>query len=194
MARPKLEQPNYRLVTRGSRYYVRWWEDGAWKRVSTGTGDQRQAQIFLAQFLAGQGTPAAPKAPTVSVILDAYLADRKSVVVASGYETLQTNLKALKRHLGDLEPDHLTKERIRFYRLQRAAEGYEVGKADARRKKPVQDGTILRELVTLRAALKFAKTEKWISEAPYIEVPAQPKPRDRWLSRDEADRLLAESQ
>jgi integrase len=194
MARAKLDTPNHRLVKRGNRFYVRWWADGEWQRVSTGTDDQRSAQIYLAQFLAGQGTPAPPKTPTVSEILDAYLTDRKPVVVPRGYETLQTNLKALKRHLGDLEPDHLTKERIRFYRRQRTAEGYEVGKADARRKKPVQDGTILRELVTLRAALKFAKTEKWISEAPYIEVPSQPKPRDRWLSRDEADRLLAESQ
>jgi integrase len=194
MARPKLEQPNYRLVTRGSRFYVRWWEAGAWQRVSTGTSDLRQAQIFLAQFLAGQGTPEPPKAPTVAAILDAYLADRKTAVVPAGYVTLQTNAKALKRHLGDLQPDHLTKERIRFYRRRRAAEGYEVGSPDNRRTKPVQDGTILRELVTLRAALRFAKTEKWIKEVPFIEVPSQPKPRDRWLTRDEADRLLSESQ
>ena len=33
MARPKLEAPNYRLVRRGSRYYVRWWEDGEWKET-----------------------------------------------------------------------------------------------------------------------------------------------------------------
>jgi hypothetical protein len=122
MARPKLEQPNYRLVRRGSRYYVRWWTDGAWQRVSTGTDDRRQAQIFLAQFLAGQGTPAPQKSPTVSVILDAYLIDGKPTVVPRGYETLETNLKALKRHLGDLEPDHLTKERIRFYRRQRTSD------------------------------------------------------------------------
>jgi Zn-finger nucleic acid-binding protein len=54
--------------------------------------------------------------------------------------------------------------------------------------------TILRELVTLRAALRFAQTEKWIADVRYIEVPSQPKPRDLWLTRAEADRLLAESQ
>ena len=111
-----------------------------------------------------------------------------------GYETLLTNAKALRRHLGDLQPTHLTKERIRFYRRQRQVEGHEVGPADKRRKKPIQDGTILRELVTLRAALRWAKNEKWISETPYIEVPSQPAPRDRWLTRDEADRLLASAQ
>ncbi len=175
-------------------YYVRWWENAAWQRVSTGTDQRGEAQIYLAHFIAGRGTPEPPKAPTVSAILEAYLADRKHVVVPAGYLTLEVSVKAIRRHLGDLQPDHLTKERIHFYRRQRDAEGYEVGKANARRKKPLQDGTILRELVTLRASLKFAKTEKWIAEIPYIEVPSQPKPRDRWLTRDEADRLLAHAQ
>lgn len=191
MARPKLATPNYRLIRRGKRWYVRWWENDAWQRVSSGTEDRGEAQRFLAQFIAGQGTPAPPKAPTVRVILDAYLIDRRPIVVPTGHATLTNAAKALKRHLGDLQPDHLTKERIRFYRRQRAAEGYEVGKADSRRKKTIQDGTILRELVTLRAAMKFAKNEKWIAEVPYIETPPQPKPRDRWLTREEADRLLA---
>lgn len=95
-----------------------------------------------------------------------------------------TNTKALRRRLGDLEPEHLTKERIRFYRRQRKVEGHEVGPADKRRKKPIQDGTILRELVTLRAALRWAKTERWISEVPYIEVPSQPPPLSQSPPRD----------
>ena len=48
---------------------------------------------------------------------------------------------------------------------------------------------------TLRAALQWAKKSKWISgELPYIEVPSQPPPRDRWMTRDEADKLLASAQ
>jgi integrase len=188
MARPKLERPNYRLVKRGTRFYVRWWEEGAWQRVSTGQTERRPAETWLAQFVAGRETPPAPAVPTISAILDGYLADRKQVV--RGYDTLENASKSLKRHLGDLEPDHLTKERVRFYRRRRAIEGYEVGPAPARRRKPVKDGTVLRELVTLRAAVKWAQHEKWITEVPYIEVPAQPPPRDRWLTRHEADRLI----
>jgi integrase len=45
-------------------------------------------------------------------------------------------------------------------------------------------------LVTLRAALKWSMHEKWITEVPYIEVPSQPPPRDRWLTRHESDRLI----
>jgi integrase len=192
MGRPKLETPNYRLVQRGQRYHVQWWQDGKPRSVSTGQTDKRQASVWLNQFVAGQGTPEPPAAPTLSQVLDGYLADRKQAVI--GYETLVTNAKALKRQLGDLEPDHLTTERMRFYRSRRRAEGHEVGPADNRRKKPIQDGTILRELVTLRAALKWAQNQKWIVTAPHIEVPSQPPPRERWLTRDEADRLLASAQ
>jgi integrase len=188
MGRPRLDRPNYKLVKRGERWHVQWWENGAGQRVPTGETERRQAEIWLAQFVAGRETPPAPAVPTISAILDGYLADRKQVVI--GYETLANAAKAIKRHVGDLEPDHLTKERVRNYRRRRAIEGYEVGPANARRKKPVKDGTILRELVTLRAALKWAQHEKWITEVPYIEVPSQPPPRDRWLTRHEADRLI----
>ena len=114
MGRPKLDTPNYRLVQRGQRYHVQWWQDGKPRSVSTGQTDKRQASIWLNRFVAGQGTPEPPAAPTVSQVLDGYLADRKQTVI--GYETLMTNTKALKRHLGDLEPDRLTTERTRFYR------------------------------------------------------------------------------
>jgi hypothetical protein len=162
MARPKLDTPNYRLSKRGERFYVCWWENNADNRLSTGQTERRAAEIWLAQFIAGRATPAPPSIPTISAIIDGYLADRKQVV--RGYATLENCTKSLKRHLGDLQPDHLTKERVRFYRRRRAIEGYEVGPAKARRRKPVKDGTILRELVTLRAALKWAQHEKWITE------------------------------
>jgi integrase len=192
MARPKLDAPNYRLVQRGSRYYVRWWRDGAWQRISTGETDKRRATVWLAQFVAGRGAPEPPEQPTISMILDGYLSDRKPVV--RGYGALEVVAKALRRHLGDLQPDHLTKERSRFYLKQRRAEGYIVGPASARRRKPIKDGTVIRELVTLRAALRWAHAERWISDVPHIETPRQPPPRDRWLTREEADRLLASAQ
>jgi integrase len=188
MPRPKLDEPNYRLSQRGDTWYVRWWQDSSWQRVSTGQKERRAAQVWLNQFVSGRGTPEPPEAPTVDKILGGYLADRKHVVRA--YHTLEVAAKNLHRHLGDLQAGHLTKERIRFYRRRRQVEGHWVGPATARRRKPTQDGTVLRELVTLRAAMKWAKSEKWITDVPHIEVPSTPPPRDRWLTRAEADRLL----
>ena len=188
MARPRLETPNFRLVQRGGRFFVRWWDGARDQRISARTTDQREARRFLAQFVAGFATPEPPASPTIDAILDGYLADRKERVAS--YETLETCATALRRHLGDLQPDHLTRERSRFYVRRRRAEGYEVGPKDKRRRKPVSDGTIIRELVTLRAALRWALRERWITDEPYVETPSQPPARDRWMTREEAAALL----
>lgn len=186
MARPRLDRPNFRLGQRGDRFYVTWWADGRKQRVSTGTADKQAALRFLAQFAAGFGTPAPPETPTIGAILDGYLADRKGHVAA--FATLEYACAALRRHLGDLEPDHLTTERVRFYRQRRRAEG---APAPGGKRRPLSDGTVIRELVTLRAALRWAVKERWIAAEPTIQTPTAPPPRDRWLTRDEAGRLLA---
>lgn len=49
----------------------------------------------------------------------------------------------------------------------------------------VSFGTVRREIAVLRAALSWAKRERWITEAPYIEMPPRPPPRERWLTREE---------
>jgi hypothetical protein len=83
-------------------------------RFTTGQTARRPAETWLAQFAAGRETPPPPAVPTIAAILDGYLAYRKQVV--RGYGTLENASKSPKRHLGDLEPDHLTKERVPFYR------------------------------------------------------------------------------
>ena len=102
MGRPRLDQPNYRLVQRGQHWYVRWWQDGQWQGVSTGQKERGKATVWLSQFAAGRGTPEPPAAPTVDQILAGYLEDRQGQVRA--YDTLEVACKALRRHLGDLQP------------------------------------------------------------------------------------------
>src|SRR5581483_8996813 len=189
MPRPKLDRPNFKLAQRGSWFYVRWFENGRKQRVSLGTQDRREAQRKLRQFAAGYGTPEPPTQPTISAILEGYLKDREGRVAS--FDTLKTCCRALERHLGDLEPAHLTDEQCRAYVTDRGREGHLVGPRDARRRKPTSVGTAIRELVTLRAALDWAKRKNWIAERPYVEIPSAPAPRNRWLSRDEAGRLIA---
>lgn len=188
MARPKLDQPRFRLVERGGYFYIRWWEAGAWHRASTGTTDRREAERNLAQFTAAALEPVAPRTPIIGEILDAYLADRKGRVAA--HNTLGYACKALKRHLGNLTVDALSVQRSRLYAQQRRDEGHMVGPSNARRLKATSDGTITRELVTLRAALRWAVEHKWINSDPRVEVPSSTPPRERWLRRDEAARLI----
>lgn len=110
--------------------------------------------------------------------------------MVASFATLGYACAALRRHLGDLTSEHLTTTRARLYARQRRAEGYAAGAL----RKPVANGTIAREIVTLRAALRWAVAARWIATAPAVEAPSAGKPRDRWLTRDEATRLLTACQ
>lgn len=192
MARAKLDRPRFRLAKRSGRYSIEFWWEGRAHRVSTGAEDERAARIALAAFEAGWGKEAPPEAPSIGFILDGYERDRTSNNEKPLHSpgTLKACCAALRRHLGDLLPELLTKPRCRLYVRQRREEGYEVGPKEARRRKPVASGTIIRELVTLRAAFRWAMHERWIAAEPYVEVPAAPPSRDRWLTREEAERLV----
>lgn len=193
MARPQLDRPRFRLAQRSGRYSIEFWWRGRAHRVSTGTADEREARKALAAFEAGWGKAPPPEQASIGQILDAYQADRETNTERPLHSpaTLRAAIASLKRHLGDLPPELLTLQRCRLYARERRAEGFEVGPKDARRRKPVSPGTIIRELAgVLRPALEWAVAEKWIPAAPPVEVPAAPEPRERWLTRAEAGRLV----
>lgn len=52
------------------------------------------------------------------------------------------------------------------------------------------DGTIRRELIVLRAAINHAHREGKLSRSVYVELPEAAPARLRWLTRDEAAKLL----
>ena len=51
-------------------------------------------------------------------------------------------------------------------------------------------GTVRKELGTLAAAINHCHAEGYITAAPRVRLPAKPAPRDRWLTRDEAAKLV----
>ena len=51
-------------------------------------------------------------------------------------------------------------------------------------------GTIRRELGTLQAAMNYAKKEGYVTSAPTVTLPEKPESRERWLTRQEAAKLL----
>lgn len=62
--------------------------------------------------------------------------------------------------------------------------------APSRLRKAISDGTIIKELVTLRTALRWSQSMGWIDKVPYIETPRTPARRDCWLTKTEFQRLL----
>ena len=64
---------------------------------------------------------------------------------------------------------------------------------EARQAKGITNATVNRMLQVLRAVLRMAEREwEWIDKAPMIRLLPEPRRRVRWLTRDEAERLLAE--
>lgn len=167
----------YWLEQRGKTgvWLICWTEDRRKRTHSTRTNDQAAAQAYLAQFLAELAAPDVPDAPTVAEILDVYARHKEG---SRAHARIAYALAPLIRHLGWLTADDLRPSHSRTYDKQRRAEG-------------VKSGTVRRELEVLRAALGAAHDERWIPHRPAIKLPARPPAKDRWLTKDEADRLLA---
>lgn len=135
-------------------------------------------------------TDTARREPSVGQVLDAYLADRRGRVAA--FRRLEHAAKPLRRLLarrGALpgEEDQPDEARPASDIRPKLCRAY----AAARRAEGIGDGTIGRELAALRAALRLAFEDEELAALPVVKLPPAPKPRERWLTRDEAARLIA---
>ncbi len=145
----------------------------------SGSGDARRRIRLFADRAASErelhrlNNPR-PRDVTVAWIWREYLHEMQDRPVAA---TMRHTAKALLPHFGDHDPETLTVDQCRSYVAMRRA----LGRAD---------GTIHTELGHLRTVLSWAVKRRLISHAPHVERPAKPPPRDRYLTRDEATRLI----
>ncbi len=112
------------------------------------------------------------------------------------YEAQRPNDKAVMYTLRHLRPffkdvalSQFCRATVREYIEHRMNQPVIIGRKKSAR--TVSRSTVRRELDTLSAALHFAYREGFIAEVPYIEKPAPSKPRERWLTHQEAGQLLA---
>lgn len=169
--------PEFSLGRVNGRFYAVWYEDGRRQRRSLGTDDKAVAKAALGEFKR-QFTlqQQAGEALTMGAIYAAYISDRE-LERKPAVPRMRDAWKRLKPAFGDLWPIHITKDTCRSYTDKRRADG-------------VGDGTIHVELGYLRAALKFAKAEGWITAVPHVPLPAKPAPKDHHLTKEEARRLI----
>lgn len=159
------------------RWYIHYADrdNGRSRELSTRTRDKNVAKERLAEFLASQSRPNEDQV-VISLILDRYLEDRKGRVAS--YDTMIYHTRRIRNEIGHFQPRFVTKEVVRNYIAARRSEG-------------LSDGTIIKQLKTLRAALALAVREDLIEKAPHIEVPPRPRPKSRWLTREEAEALIS---
>lgn len=168
-------------------YEIRWTESGRSRARSTGTTDYAEAAKLLADFLRKNSEErrarGSAKAFTVNDALDLYQTDHVEKKVI-GKETQGFAIAKFRKALGGRKVADLRPKDIDDYIAARQRGDYGRGKA--------ADGTIIRELSVLRAAFHKAARAKKISldDIPAFELPQAPEPKDRWLTRAEADKLL----
>lgn len=142
---------------------------------STGHTSREQAEKALGAYIATKGrtgTANEPQNVTCGEALSVY-AEGHAITVAAP-ERIGYAIDALLPFWSDLKLSHVKGETCRRY-------------ANWRDK---SDGTIRRELGVLQAAMNYAVKEGYVTSAPIVTLPQKPESTLRWLTRDEAARLL----
>jgi integrase len=133
--------------------------------MSLRTADLGEAKRRLADW------HAKPSGETVGELVSSYLADKDKTAIRA--VDLRGAWKQAEGTFGHLLPRQVTRDLCRAYRDQRYAAG----------RKP---NTVRKELEVIRAALNFHKK----GGDAVFELPSPPPPKERYLTRDEARRLL----
>lgn len=115
----------------------------------------------------------------------------------SGKETLGYCIKALSPFWGGLTCDAVKGSTCRAYERERAKPlvvEY-VGRKGGRWKRTLQAGPskVRRELGALQAGLNYAHAEGVLLYAPTVTLTEESPPREAWLTRDQAAKLLRHS-
>ncbi len=155
-----MRREDVRLKLYRGKWCAVWRDGGETKRASLRTEDRAVAERNLVAFVAANTGPR----ETVSEIMAAYLQDREG---RPSHSRSSDAWKRLGTHFGHLRPADIGRQTCREYVAMRG-----------RRAKP---GTIIKELATLRAALRWHDPHT----PAIIEMPRHPPPRDRYLTREE---------
>lgn len=157
------------------------------KEIGTGCGPSRQheAEAKFSRYLAekhstdwGDGDPAKVG---VADVLNLYATEHAPNIASP--VTAAHRIDRLLEFFGELNAWDVTASTCAGY-----VEARKLGLAG---RKPVTAETARTELQTLGAALGYAYKARKISKPVHVALPAKSPPRERWLTRHEAARLVA---
>lgn len=142
----------------------------------TGTTDRGEADLRLAEYITEKATRItgsnSPDEVTCGQVLHMYGIEHAPHVAAperQGYA-----IKALLPFWGDRPVSEVVGNVCRRYCKDRG----------------VSNGTLRRELNVLQAAINHCEAEGYLTIGRRVWLPEKPPSRDRWLSRDEAAKLI----
>lgn len=187
---PVWEYEGYTLVRRPdtTRYHIYWrMPGGRTRRISTRTGDLVAAKQALRNF-ADRRKPGGRPHPSGVRLRDVF----------SGYIENRLSGKTRRDALSILRimHDFLEEESIVFVAqftpaMQRHFIRWRQQRAKKRSGRELSTATINKDLEFLRASLRCWLREGLVSEVPYVRLLPKPPARERYLTREEVERLLA---
>lgn len=158
-------EPVWRLKQYRGYWYAVARIDGQTVRRSLRTKDRAAAERALIDAQKG------PAPDTVGEIVTGYIAEREHT--ATSIDRIRYAWGRAGGVFGEIRPDQITRDLCRSYTKRRAADG-------------VSAGTIRKELEVIRTALRWANKHH---EAQF-EFPPKPQPKERWLTKEEIERLI----
>lgn len=171
--------PEWRLTKLKGEYCVTWDEpSGVRRRYRLGTADKEEAARLATSRYAELTRP---RGTTVADLWKGYMLAMEGRAVVG---TMAHTWKAMEPRFGRMEAEAISIADCRAHAQERR------GIRTLRHPHGIQDGTIHTELGHLRMVLLWAKKNKLIAEAPHIERPSKPEPKDAYLTRDEVRALV----
>jgi integrase len=195
-----------RLRKRGGIYHAEFYEGGRRVRRTTHTGDRRNAEALGLRWERAAADPAGARArdATLMQALD-LLVDQRAELATAGERSVDTVAFYARKSgvLARVFAEHfgVAADAVRLERIDAAAVDAFVSTrrgewADERKTRRISDHTIVKELTTLRAALKLAKRRGlWRGDLDEVmpdagEVSAKYAPKERWLPQHEVLALV----
>lgn len=160
--------PEYTLTRHRGKLALTFRERGKLRRISTGTAERGQAEAFAREWW--ERYTAAPS-ERVADLWPRYVKDR--ITDGARGDRFKAHWTALEPYFGHRLGKAVSREDCRAYAAERLDAGY------AR-------STVRTDLEFLRACLRW----RYGTDAPTIWVPPASKPRDRWLTKEEARALV----
>lgn len=164
----------YHLGRHRGKFVAVYYEGGERKRISTGKTDKGDALAFIASMQALEAQQAISGGQNVADVYGAYMKAKEG---QPPHARISDIWKALGPHFGHLRPEMIDEAKCRQYAKRRQEQGRSIG-------------TIHTELGYLRTAMTWAAKRHRIERAPFVWLPPKPRPRDRRLTRDEAEALV----
>jgi hypothetical protein len=168
---PRARPQGPQLEERRGKWYILWWDGNDRRRISTGTDDAVRARQALADFEASLAR--GPDHLTVEDALKRYEISRRGKVEA--FQRLCDASSVLSEKMGSLRLEQINQTQWDRYAAGRIVRPRPNEKRKASR--PVSTSTLRREFNVLRAALRLAWKEGFLTKPPAMEPPRETAPR-----------------